>query len=118
AIADYRLAIQSNGLTLNVQIPSEPLWIEGDPTRICQVISNLLQNAAKFTPHGGEVHAHLSQHEGRAVLGIRDTGMGMTPETIRRLFEPFNQADTSLDRSRGGLGLGFALGKGVGTPQQ
>ncbi|HET6408355.1 MAG TPA: ATP-binding protein, partial [Chthoniobacteraceae bacterium] len=77
------------------------------------VISNLLQNAAKFTPHGGEVHAHLSKKDERAVLSIHDTGMGMTEETIRRLFEPFNQADTSLDRSRGGLGLGLALVKGL-----
>jgi CheY-like chemotaxis protein/anti-sigma regulatory factor (Ser/Thr protein kinase) len=89
------------------------MWIEGDSTRVCQIISNLLQNAAKFSEADGLVHVRLDQHDGRARLTVRDTGMGMEPATIARLFQPFNQADNSLARSRGGLGLGLALVRGL-----
>ncbi len=113
AIADYRVSIQSSGLSLHLEIPTDSVWIEGDSTRVCQVISNLLQNAAKFSDADGQVHVRLERHEGRARLTIRDTGMGMEPATIARLFQPFNQADNSLARSRGGLGLGLALVRGL-----
>ena len=83
------------------------------PTRIAQVIGNLLTNAAKFTPSGGRVEVAL-EHEGEAaVLRVRDTGVGITREMLDRLFEPFMQADRTLDRARGGLGLGLALVKGL-----
>jgi len=113
AITDYKLPLQINGLVLHTEISPEPIWIEGDPTRISQVVSNLLHNAAKFTPHHGKVQVSLQRSGNEAILSVRDTGIGMTKETILRLFQPFNQADTSLDRSRGGLGLGLALVKGL-----
>lgn len=113
AVADYRVSIHASGLGLNMEIPSAPLWVEGDPTRICQIISNLLQNAAKFSESDGQVQVRLEQQDGHARLTIRDTGMGMEPATIERLFQPFNQADNSLARSRGGLGLGLALVRGL-----
>jgi len=87
--------------------------VDGDPTRLSQAIGNLLQNAAKFTSETGTVRVSLERDEARAALAVEDTGVGIDAETFRRLFEPFAQADRSLDRSRGGLGLGLALVKGM-----
>ena len=92
---------------------TKPVRIDGDPTRLAQVIGNLLSNAAKFTPKDGKISVSLTQAEGHAVLEVADTGTGIDPDTLERLFEPFAQADRSLDRSRGGLGLGLALVKGM-----
>ena len=87
--------------------------MHGDRTRLTQVLENLLENARKFTRSGGrieiEVAADLSRQE--AVMQVRDTGIGVDPELLPRLFEPFTQADRSLDRRWGGLGLGLALVK-------
>lgn len=87
----------------------------GDPTRLSQVLGNLLQNADKFTNPGGRVAVRLSRDSERdaALLTVEDSGIGMEPDILSRLFEPFSQADRSLDRSRGGLGLGLALVKGL-----
>ena len=92
-----------------------PVFVDGDWNRLAQVIDNLLQNAAKFTGRGGAtlVTVHAEREEKRAVIQIVDTGVGMAPETVSRLFQPFNQADSSLDRSKAGLGLGLALVKGL-----
>ncbi len=115
AVEDYRPAFASGDLDLQVAIPEGAVWLNGDRTRLSQVIGNLLQNAQKFTPARGtvgftvEVNPHLEQ----AVLRVRDTGAGIAPEMLPRIFEPFTQADTTLDRSKGGLGLGLALVKGL-----
>jgi two-component system CheB/CheR fusion protein len=79
------------------------------------VIGNLLQNAAKFTGRGGKTRIIVSADatEKRAVIQVADTGVGMAPSMIARLFQPFAQADSTLDRSKGGLGLGLALAKGL-----
>jgi signal transduction histidine kinase/ActR/RegA family two-component response regulator len=99
---------------VEVDVPEEPVWIDGDLTRMSQVVGNLLVNAAKFTPpQDGQITVSLVATEERAVLTVTDTGIGMTHETLERLFEPFSQADKSLDRSEGGLGLGLALVKGL-----
>ena len=89
--------------------------MSADRTRIAQVIGNLLGNAAKFTPAGGKVAVSLDgdPDAGQAVLRVRDTGIGIAPEMLARVFEPFAQADTTLERSRGGLGLGLATVKGL-----
>jgi two-component system CheB/CheR fusion protein len=110
-VEDHRSLLEEHEVA--VELPSEAIWIDGDPTRLAQVLGNLLGNAAKFTPKDGKVAVSLTQAEGRAVLEVADTGMGIDAETLRRLFEPFAQADRSLDRSRGGLGLGLALVKGL-----
>jgi CheY-like chemotaxis protein/anti-sigma regulatory factor (Ser/Thr protein kinase) len=81
--------------------------------RIAQALGNLLGNAVKFTPRGGRVTVELRQEGDRARLRVADTGIGIEPEQVARVFEPFMQADRSLDRSRGGLGLGLALVKAV-----
>jgi PAS domain S-box-containing protein len=114
-VEDHRSMLESTGLKLHLMVPDVPLWMDGDPTRLAQVVGNLLHNANKFTDAGGAVHVRLTvELEGStAVLSVRDTGIGMEPDIVARLFEPFSQADRSLDRSRGGLGLGLALVKGL-----
>src|SRR5262245_57698699 len=112
---DYRQLLESGGLRLKLELPAGPLWMDGDPTRLAQVVGNLLHNASKFTEPGGSVVVRLRcDGDGSgAHLSVRDTGIGMTPETLGRLFGAFQQADRTLARSRGGLGLGLALVKGL-----
>ena len=89
-----------------------PVWIDGDSTRIAQVIGNLLQNAVKFTPAGGAVTVRLEKSKDQAILSVRDTGVGMDPGQVERMFQPFAQGAQGSARSQGGLGLGLALVKG------
>jgi signal transduction histidine kinase len=87
----------------------EPLVVDGDPERLVQCIGNLLANAAKYTPAGGEIRVDARQDEGMAVLTVQDNGIGMSSELLARVFELFVQGERSLDRSQGGLGIGLAL---------
>jgi PAS domain S-box-containing protein len=114
-VEDHRSLLEGSGLRLELELPQAPVWMAGDPTRLSQMVGNLLQNAEKFTNPGGRVRVSLGvdREAGRAVLAVEDSGIGMEPEILSRLFEPFSQADGSLDRSRGGLGLGLALVKGL-----
>ncbi|HJX51266.1 MAG TPA: hybrid sensor histidine kinase/response regulator [Polyangia bacterium] len=92
-----------------------PVLVDADWNRLAQVIANLLQNAAKFTARGGAtlVTVHAERAEQRAIIQVVDTGVGIAPELLPCLFQPFTPADSSLDRSKGGLGLGLALVKGL-----
>lgn len=111
---DYRRVFESTGLALNVVLPQEPIHVSGDPTRLAQIVGNVLHNANKFTDAGGQVEIRVCPDEGEHVqIAVRDTGIGMEPAMLARVFETFSQADNSLDRSRGGLGLGLALVKGL-----
>ena len=103
------------GITVEATFAPEPLPINGDEARLAQVVGNLLQNAAKFTPAGGRVSVATGMVASRTRVGLRviDTGAGIEPAMLRRLFQPFMQADVTLDRSKGGLGLGLALVKGL-----
>ena len=103
------------GLALTVELPDHPLWLVGDATRLAQVIGNLLDNASKFTDPGGRVTITLGADPdaAAAVISVRDTGIGMEPELLGRIFETFTQADSTLARSRGGMGLGLALVRGL-----
>lgn len=116
-VNDYRSDIESNGVHLHVHTPDQPLWVDGDCTRLAQIIGNLMHNACKFTKTGDSVNASLDEEaaDGRkfAVLTVSDTGNGIQPETLQYLFTPFTQAAQDLDRSNGGLGLGLALVKGL-----
>jgi len=112
-IEDNRRGFEARGIKLDVNASPEPLWIDADSERLNQVVSNLLGNAEKFTPAGGSVLVGIQPGGLGAVLVVRDTGSGIPPDLIEQLFEPFAQAPQTLDRSRGGLGLGLAMVKGI-----
>jgi PAS domain S-box-containing protein len=95
--------------TLSVQVPRRGLAVQGDPTRLSQVVSNLLTNAAKYTPPGGHILIHGTEDAGAVVLRVRDTGIGMEAEVLSRIFDPFVQERQTIDRARGGLGLGLTI---------
>lgn len=92
-----------------VKLSTEPVWINGDPTRLEQTVNNLLVNAFKFTPAGGLVELTVDSDVGEAVLTVKDSGRGISPELLPHIFELFVQGSTALDRSQGGLGIGLAL---------
>jgi signal transduction histidine kinase/CheY-like chemotaxis protein len=110
---DYRETFEQRGLQLHVTAPAAPVTVRGDPARLAQIAGNLLHNAAKFTPAGGAVTVVVGQLAGRAELRVRDTGVGVAPEQLGRLFEPFTQVEQGLARTAGGLGLGLSLAKGL-----
>jgi len=112
---DYRPEFETSGATLSIEPAVESLWISADPTRICQVIGNLLHNAQKFMGDAGKVSVRLSRSVDGvwAEMQVCDTGIGMSAETIASIFEPFQQAHQSLSRSYGGLGLGLSMVKGI-----
>ena len=93
----------------SVNMPEEPIWLHADAGRLEQVVVNLLTNAAKYTEEGGRIRLTVEQDGGEAVLRLRDTGVGIAPELLPRVFDLFTQADRSLDRAQGGLGIGLAL---------
>jgi len=95
----------------SVSLPDEPLWFEADPVRITQVVENLLDNAAKYTPPGGKISVTGYQERADVVLRLRDTGIGLAPAMLRRVFDLFAQADPSIARSEGGLGVGLTLAR-------
>jgi PAS domain S-box-containing protein len=111
-VEDCRSVIEGAGLTLSVESLEGPLWVEGDATRLAQVLGNLLHNAAKFTVAGGRVTVRLAAEGERARITVSDNGLGITPEVLPYVFDTFTQAERSLARTRGGLGLGLALVKG------
>jgi PAS domain S-box-containing protein len=93
----------------HVTLSPQPIWIEADGTRIEQVIVNLLTNAAKYTPEMGTISLTVQHESNQAVLRIHDTGVGIAPELLPHIFELFTQAERSIDRSQGGLGIGLTL---------
>jgi PAS domain S-box-containing protein len=112
-IDDHRPLFHNAGVGLEVVPAASALEVSADPTRVKQMVGNLLQNAAKFTPRGGRTVVSLSANDGLAELTVRDTGVGIDAEAQTRLFEPFSQSQRTLDRTTGGLGLGLALVKGL-----
>ena len=113
-VEDYRERFVESSVGLELHLPDRAVSIMGDRTRLAQVLGNLLHNAYKFTDKGGRVNVKLqAEKQETAALSVADTGMGMEPEALGWVFEPFRQADRTLDRSLGGLGLGLALVKGM-----
>ena len=94
---------------LDVVVAPEPLWVQGDHARLVQVLSNLLHNAAKFTPDGGQVHLALARDGERAELRVRDNGSGIPPETLPYMFKLFAQGEDATTPAHGGLGIGLSL---------
>jgi CheY-like chemotaxis protein/nitrogen-specific signal transduction histidine kinase len=112
---DRRPTLEQAGLRLELELPETPVWVSGDATRLAQVLGNLLDNAVKFTDRGGAVSVGLCREPGpaRAVLSVRDTGIGIEPDVLARLFQGFARPGGDRERTRGGLGLGLALVRGL-----
>jgi signal transduction histidine kinase/DNA-binding response OmpR family regulator len=109
AIETSQPLIAARQQQLTVDLPEEPLQVEADPARLAQVLANLLNNAAKYTETGGRIWLAVAPDEEEVVFRVRDTGMGISPEMLSRVFDLFTQVDRSLDRSQGGLGIGLTL---------
>jgi signal transduction histidine kinase len=112
AAVEARLAgIEERRQTIAVALPERPVRIVADPARFAQVLDNLLANARKFTPEGGAIRVEVEALAEAVELRVIDSGIGIPPGEIDRLFELFHQLDATLDRAQGGLGIGLALVK-------
>ena len=109
AVEQSRSLIDARGQTLTVSLPREELRVEADLVRLVQVIGNLLSNATKYTPTSGSIWVTAERVGEEVVLRVRDTGLGLAPELLPRVFDLFVQGDAGLDRTRGGLGIGLTL---------
>jgi signal transduction histidine kinase len=103
--------IQAQGHTLQVLLPAQPVYLLGDATRLAQVLSNLLHNAAKYTARGGTISLEAEAEAGTLQLRVRDNGIGIAPAMLEEIFEMFIQADASLERTTAGLGVGLSLAR-------
>jgi signal transduction histidine kinase/CheY-like chemotaxis protein len=108
-VEESRRASRERGLTLTYEAPDEPVSVTGDRVRLEQVVNNLLTNALKYTPAGGDVTVSVGDEAGDAVLRVTDTGVGIDAEALRTIFEPFTQSEQTLDRAQGGMGLGLSV---------
>ncbi|GIZ52752.1 PAS domain-containing hybrid sensor histidine kinase/response regulator [Noviherbaspirillum aridicola] len=115
AIEQSRPLIEGRHHVLKTRMDGQPAIARGDRTRMIQVVANLLNNAAKYTPQGGEITLSLDVLRDRARLSVRDNGIGIEPTLLPRIFELFTQAERTPDRAQGGLGLGLALVKHIMT---
>lgn len=105
--------IKANGLQLHVKASSDPVFIDGDITRLTQVVVNLLHNAAKYTKRGGEIWLTIEPGKHKVEITVQDTGIGISPEVLPHIFELFTQADQTSEWSPGGLGIGLTLARQV-----
>lgn len=112
---DYESIFNEKKILVDINLPNEDIWVHGDPTRLVQMVGNILHNANKFTNPGGRVFIKLFTDEDRrrVLFRVRDTGIGMPPEILPHIFDVFYQAEQKLDRARGGLGLGLFLVKAL-----
>ncbi len=113
AVEAVRPLVEQFGHHLAVECPPSPVRVDGDPTRLAQVVGNLLTNSAKYTPPGGKIVLKLEQRDGEAVVVVADDGIGIPPESLGSIFGLFSQVDRALEKSSGGLGIGLALVKGL-----
>ncbi|MGE3817946.1 MAG: chemotaxis protein CheB, partial [Isosphaeraceae bacterium] len=112
-IEEVREGFEVAGVTLVLEGPETALMVNGDPDRLEQVQVNLLRNAAKYTPAGGRVWYTVGREDGQAVIRVRDTGVGLAPDMIAKVFDPFFQADKTLARVAGGIGVGLTLVRSI-----
>lgn len=109
ALETSRPLIQAAGHTLTVTLPPEPIYVEGDETRLSQVLANLLNNSAKYTPGGGRIGLIVEREADRATVRIRDNGIGIPAEMLSRVFDMFTQVHDAVPGTAGGLGIGLTL---------
>jgi signal transduction histidine kinase len=113
AVETAQPVIDAEGHHLELALPPDPIWVEGDPVRLAQVIANLLNNAAKFTKKGGKITVAAGRENGNAVVRVRDTGIGLSQELQARVFDMFYQAERRTKGGQGGLGIGLSLVRGL-----
>ena len=113
AVETSRPMIEKSGHRLTITVPTDPIQVDGDVTRLAQVFTNLLNNAAKYTEQGGYVTLTVERQGSDAVVSVRDTGVGIPPQMLPTIFDLYTQVDGSLEKSQGGLGIGLALVKGL-----
>jgi PAS domain S-box-containing protein len=113
AIETMRPTIESKERELTVSMPTEALWVEGHPVRLEQVFVSLLSNAARYTPRGGWIRVTAERRGDRAVLGVRDSGVGIAPDLLPHVFDLILQGERPPDRAYGGLGVGLHLARRI-----
>jgi PAS domain S-box-containing protein len=113
AIETAQPLLDAKRQTLELELPPQPLEIEADPVRLVQIVANLLANAVKYTPPEGDIALSVQVREQQVLLSVRDTGIGLAPENLSKVFEMFTRIPSHKDRSDGGLGIGLALVKGL-----
>jgi len=111
AVDTSRPVIEAAGHTLQVDLPPETITLNADPVRLAQVLANLLNNAAKYTPQGGTIRLQVRREGGDALISVRDSGVGIAPDMLERVFDMFTQLDST--RAQGGLGIGLTLAKSL-----
>jgi signal transduction histidine kinase len=115
AVESSRPLIDASGHTLTVQLPADPIWLDADLTRLAQVVSNLLNNAAKYTPNGGRIALSVASTDDTAQITVSDNGIGIPIGEQPKIFQLFAQVEDHRDRAYGGLGIGLALVKQLVT---
>ncbi len=111
AVETSRPLINAGGHRFSVTMPGNVVWLEADVTRVAQIVSNLLNNAAKYTPPGGQIELIAEAQDGEVAIRIVDNGIGIAPDMLPRIFDLFTQVDGGAARSQGGLGVGLALAR-------
>lgn len=113
AVETSRPLIEGGGHQLAITLAPDPMMLEADPVRLAQVVSNLLNNAAKYTEADGQIWLTATTEDGQAVISVRDTGVGIPVEMLPRVFDMFAQVDRTLNRAQGGLGIGLTLARNL-----
>src|SRR5690606_33716939 len=109
AVETSRAQIEALHHELSIDLPAEPVRVEADPTRLAQVFTNLLSNACKYTPPGGQISLAATREDDTVVVKVKDTGIGIAPELLPRVFDTFARVDHSAERAQAGLGIGLSL---------
>jgi PAS domain S-box-containing protein len=113
AVETVRPLIAAAEHEFSISLPGEPIYLDADLTRLAQVLGNLLNNSAKYTPHAGGIWLSAQRNGGEVVINVRDNGIGIPAGSLGKIFEMFSQVDRSIERNTGGLGIGLALVKGL-----
>ncbi len=109
AVESSRRFVDARKQQLTVSLPARPVQLMGDPTRLVQILANLLNNAVKYTDEAGRISLSAAEEKGEVVVRVRDTGIGIAPEMLPRVFDLFTQVPGAVNRSEGGIGIGLAI---------
>jgi signal transduction histidine kinase len=113
AVEAVRPCMEASGHELTITLPTKPVYVDGDRTRLAQIFANLLNNSAKFTEQGGHIRLTVESQGSDVVVSVKDNGIGIPADMLPQIFNMFTQVDRSLDRSQGGLGIGLSLVRGL-----